>query len=289
MTHHPLVSKLVTYGEDRATAIERMRKALDTYRIAGVEHNISFLRTLMDHKRFISGDISTKFIQEEYPEGFQGYPFTTTQLESLVCAAAVIRYENVRRANSISGQLGSLSEDIPSVSSMVVNVQGKDYDVEFEEVEDDAYGQARISFFNTSHDVNYDWQYGKNVLNLQIDSSIASLQVLKETHNGFLVQYCGQKVDITAQTAIQHSLSQFMPEVVEADYKNFLLSPMPGKVISLNVSVGDKVAAGQQLAVIEAMKMQNVLRAETDRVVKSIECKEGDNLSVDAIIIEFEA
>ena len=117
-----------------------MRRALDTYRIAGVQHNIPFLRSVMDNRRFEEGNLSTKFIEEEYPEGFEGYKFDTTQTESLVCAAAVIRYESTRRANSVSQQLRSLSEDIPSVSSMVVNVLGKDYDVEFEEVDVDSYG-----------------------------------------------------------------------------------------------------------------------------------------------------
>lgn len=289
MFYDPMISKLITYGEDRSTAITRMSRALDTYRIDGVEHNISFLRSVMDHKRFISGDISTKFIEEEYPEGFHGYPFTTSQLENLVCAAAVIRYENVRRNNSINGQLASLSEDIPSVASMVVEVQGKSYEVEFEEVEDDSYGQARITFFNTSHDVNYEWQYGQKLLDLQVDSNVASIQVLGQDFSGFQLQYCGQKVNVQAQTAIQARLAEHMPEVQETDYKNFLLSPMPGKIISLHVAPGDKVVAGQQLAVMEAMKMQNVLRAESDRVVKSVECKEGDNVSVDAIIVEFEA
>ena len=131
---------MITYGEDRNSAIELMNYALDTYRIGGVQHNIPFLRSVMDNKRFRAGNLSTKFIGEEYPHGFEGYNFDTNQIESLVCAAAVIRYENVRRSNSITGQLPSLSEDIPSVSSMCVNVLGKDYDVEFEEVEDDEYG-----------------------------------------------------------------------------------------------------------------------------------------------------
>eukprot|EP00339_Tiarina_fusa_P022348 CAMPEP_0117015212 /NCGR_PEP_ID=MMETSP0472-20121206/12194_1 /TAXON_ID=693140 ORGANISM="Tiarina fusus, Strain LIS" /NCGR_SAMPLE_ID=MMETSP0472 /ASSEMBLY_ACC=CAM_ASM_000603 /LENGTH=652 /DNA_ID=CAMNT_0004718959 /DNA_START=171 /DNA_END=2127 /DNA_ORIENTATION=+ len=289
MFYDPMICKLVSYGEDRPKAIETMRHALDTYRIAGVQHNIPFLRSVMDNKRFQDGNISTKFIEEEYPKGFEGYSFSTTQIESLICAAAVIRYESCRRANTISQQLGSLSEDIPSVSSMVINVLGKNYDVEFEEVDDDSYGQAKISFFNTSHDVNYDWQYGKPTLSLQVDSSVVSVQVLEEKHDGFDLQFCGTKLAVKAQTAIQKTLGSFMPEIAEIDYSNFLMSPMPGKIISLDVAVGDSVTAGQQLAVMEAMKMQNVLRAESDAVVKSIEVKAGDNVSVDAVIIEFES
>jgi len=289
MFYDPMISKLCSYGEDRTQAIATMRKALDTYRIAGVQHNIPFLRSVMDNPRFERGDLSTKFIEEEYPEGFEGYSFDTTQIESLVCAAAVIRYENVRRNNSITDQLPSLSEDIPSVSSMVINVLGKDYDVEFEEVDEDSYGQAKISFLNTSHDVNYDWRFGSPTLDLKVDSNEVAIQVLKENHDGFDVQYCGTKLSVKAQTAIQNTLSEFMPEIAEIDYSNFLISPMPGKIISIDVAVGDKVAPGQQLAVMEAMKMQNVLRAESEGVIKSIECKPGDNVSVDAVIIEFES
>jgi len=289
MFYDPMISKLCSYGEDRAKAIATMRRALDTYRIAGVQHNIPFLRSVMDNRRFEEGNLSTKFIEEEYPEGFEGYKFDTTQTESLVCAAAVIRYESTRRANSVSQQLRSLSEDIPSVSSMVVNVLGKDYDVEFEEVDVDSYGQAKISFFNTSHIVNYEWEFGEHTIDLQVDSNVVSVQILNETHDGFDVQYCGSKLNVKAQTAVQQTLSRFMPEIAEIDYTNFLMSPMPGKIISIDVNVGDSVTAGQQLAVMEAMKMQNALRAESDSVIKSIEVKPGDNVSVDAVIIEFES
>lgn len=124
-----------------------MREALDTYRIAGVQHNIPFLRAVMDNPRFISGDLSTKFIAEEYPHGFEGYPFTTVQKEILVCAAAVIRYESARRANTISDQLESLSEGVPGNSSMVITVLDKDYDVEFQPAGEDEHGYVSMIIF----------------------------------------------------------------------------------------------------------------------------------------------
>jgi len=288
MFYDPMICKLITYGSDRASAIALMNNALDKYEIGGVQHNIPFLRSVMDNNRFIEGRLTTKFIAEEYPDGFEGYQFNTNQIESLVCAAAVIKYENTRRNNSINDQLPSLEEDIPAVSSMIVNVLGKDYDVEFEEVEADTYGQAKISFFNTTHNVNYDWQYGERLLELQVDSDLAILQVLGDTHDGFNVQFCGTKLNIKTQNANEKTLSQFMPLDAADSNKNAVLSPMPGKIISIDVAVGDKVNAGQQIGIIEAMKMQNVIRAEFDGVIKTVGCAAGDSVAVDELIVEFE-
>merc|ERR1712137_999433 len=288
MFYDPMISKLVTYGKDRGEAIDRMRHALDTYIIKGLDHNICFLRAVMDHPRFLKGDLSTKFIGEEYPQGFHGYPLSTADIDRLVSLVAVIRYEDVRRDESISGQLYSAAPeaDIEEVSlPLVVTVNDTDYDVVVTEGDQG----IEVSFNNGTHTVQHNALAGEPTMMALVDDGAANIQVLERLSDSYNVQFLGSKFNVKVRSHIQQQLERYMPVIEEVDHSNMLLSPMPGKIVSVNVKEGDKVVFGQLLIVVEAMKMQNNLRCTKDGVVKSVHVKQGSDVGVDAILIEFES
>jgi propionyl-CoA carboxylase alpha chain len=279
--YDPMIAKLVSYGETREAAIDKQIGALDRYLIRGVGHNIDFLSAVLQHPRFRSGNISTGFIAEEFPQGFHGAPLTDQKRSRLIVAAAVLNAMEVERAGQIDGKLngrGAVFGDdwvvvLDKTShNVAVTRQGETFAVKAED---------------GNHQVRVDWTLGDPSARLEIDGAVVAIEVDRTTL-GWRIGFLGSAHILAVHTPRRYELSQFMIEKPAPDLSRFLLCPMPGLVLSLNVAEGASVEAGQPLAVVEAMKMQNILRAEKKAKVKAVPVKAGDTLAAGAIIMEFE-
>ncbi|EGC34609.1 propionyl-CoA carboxylase [Dictyostelium purpureum] len=291
--YDPLISKLITYGEDRKTAITRMKRALDEYFIEGVNHNVPFLRDVMENKDFMEGDINTSFIPQEYPEGFKGYNFTPKQIQSLSIAGVLLRFIEQHKSltnSSNSNRTSSVSPDIVYIAK-VGNVSSP---LQFVPSEDGSNNKFFAQFLNEEGDAIKDSDVTVELVDstpqfmkLKIGSSIHRFQIHKKGITSFTIQYHGTKIPVTVLSPEEDSLSKYMPVKKSVDNSNSLLSPMPGTVLSFAVKPGDKVVVGQELCIVEAMKMQNVLRAPRDCEIKSITVKPGQVVAVDEVLVEF--
>ncbi|MEJ8574712.1 acetyl/propionyl/methylcrotonyl-CoA carboxylase subunit alpha [Microbaculum marinum] len=285
MFYDPMIAKLVTHGPDRESAIRHMSKALDSYYIDGIQQNIPFLSALMDHPRWIAGNLSTGFISEEYPDGFHPRD-PDRQAERVICAVAacVDHLQNSRR-RSITGQMTVGGYRFPSRRvvrldgrEVMLSVSGEfpDFSVAFAADEDGS--AVRVH----SH-----WVPGMAVWAGTIDGEQVSVQV-RPTLTGYSLAHRGVALKADVFTEREAELAALMPEKTPPDTSRMLLCPMPGLVVSIAVEEGQEVKAGETLAVVEAMKMENVLRAERDGVVSRIHAQPGASLAVDAVIMEFE-
>jgi propionyl-CoA carboxylase alpha chain len=286
--YDPMIAKLCTHGPDRAAAIDHMSVALDSFRIEGIRHNIPFLAAIMEHPRWRSGNITTGFIAEEFPDGFHGVELGEQRSVKLAAAAVFMNKVHADRAVQVTGQLSNRPRKLPS--EWVVSVGTVSRSVTADTVE----GGVRVSFPDdkggkiATHFVASDWTPGQPVFAGTIDGEPIVVQ-LDRAKQGYQLTYRGASVNAVVRTALAHKLALLMPEKVAADTSKFLLCPMPGLVKSIAVEVGQEVKAGDTLAVVEAMKMENILRAEKDCTVAKIEAKAGDSLAVDAVIMEFTA
>lgn len=281
MYYDPMVAKLCTHGLTRDDAIAKMRLALDEYSIRGVRHNIEFLSAVMAHSRFQAGRLSTNFIPEEYPDGFQGGALSEAARDALIGVALLVRRREQAREVQISGQLPGWRH--VENSDWVVAIDGENHD-------------ARIVPSTRGYDVFLEGRF----LNLQSDWQPASAQFkglinglpfgarVEKLADGYRISHDGASVTVFARTRRLSEFSALMPEKVQPDTSNLLLCPMPGLVVSIGVAEGDEVQEGQALAVVEAMKMENVLRAERHVTIKKIHVAAGDSLAVDQVIMEFE-
>jgi len=282
MFYDPMIAKLVTWGRDRNEAIAAMRDALDAYFVRGISHNISFLNALMRHPRFIEGRLTTAFLDEEYPDGFDGAPFEGEVRDALISAAALIRVREVRQANSSSGRLphhgALLGPDV------VIQVDGEGISATITQVEDG----IDVAVDGEQHliAVRSDWRPGERLFQGVVGTRHVSIQI-DPLPEGWRLTHGGVVVHAVVRTPQQAAMAAHMPEKPEADTSKFLLCPMPGLVVSIDVGEGDDVKAGQALAVVEAMKMENVLRAERDGTVSAVKAAPGDSLAVDEVILEF--
>jgi propionyl-CoA carboxylase alpha chain len=276
MFYDPMIAKLITHGATREEAIDKQIGALDAFRIEGIGHNIDFLSALMQHPRFRSGAITTGFIAEEYTEGFHGAPASPELKRKLAAVAALVDLERSERAACISGQL---ADNIEVASERVVLIDGEQIHVNDEEGELIVDGEAM--------ELDSDWQLGDPLFVAEIDG--APLSVGVERKNGawkLTAHGASHRVEVLPPHVAQYR--HHMIEKIPPDMSRFLLAPMPGLLTRLHVSPGDKVEAGQPLAVVEAMKMENILRAEKAGTVKAANYAAGDSLAVDATILEFE-
>ncbi|MEL7025618.1 MAG: acetyl/propionyl/methylcrotonyl-CoA carboxylase subunit alpha [Pseudomonadota bacterium] len=282
MFYDPMIAKLCTWAPDRAGAIEEMRSALDAFEVEGIGHNLPFLSAVMDHPKFVSGDMTTAFIAEEYPDGFQGVaPDNDTLKRVAACAAAMYRVAEIRRTR-VSGRMDNHERKVGS--DWNVSLGGADFDVAI----DARSGGATIEFDDgTDHDVEGDWTPGDSLAFMLVDETPLILKVDKIT-SGFRLRSRGADLEVRIRTPRQAELARLMPEKVAPDTSKLLLCPMPGLVVKIDVSVGDEVQEGQALCTVEAMKMENILRAERKGRVKAINAGPGDSLAVDEVIMEFE-
>ena len=279
--YDPMIAKLITYGVDREESIEHMRRALNEYKIRGVAHNISFLGELINHTRFASGKLSTNMIAEEYPDGFDAANVVHDDLALLITVCGVIHRRYRERAAKISGQLPGYE---PQVDRQWVIVIGNEQHPVTVCPAEQGY---EVTYAGLTYHVDSDWEFGQPLFRGRIDGEEICVQV-ERRHLVYRLFHWGAQVDMLALSARAAELLSLMPVKQPPDLSKMLLSPMPGMLASLRVKVGDEVKAGQDLAVVEAMKMENVLHAEHDGKVASIIAAVGDTLAVDQVILEFE-
>jgi propionyl-CoA carboxylase alpha chain len=285
--YDPMIAKLITHAPTRAAAIDLQAEALDSFYIDGVQHNIPFLTALMQHPRWRAGRLSTAFIREEFPNGFKPRSPAGDELETLAAVAAVIDHSsNVRRRLITQQMVGDPVRfarrrvvAIGSISSRleVDGGNGATFEVRFL----DRNGAAGRPL-----EIISKWWPGEAVWSGRVGDRDVSVQV-RPLLNGYDLAYRGIHASVRVFTEREAELQALMPAKAVADTSKVLLCPMPGLLKALHVTEGQEVKAGDALAVVEAMKMENILRAERDGVVKAVKAKPGDSLAVDAVILEF--
>ncbi len=282
MFYDPMIAKLCTWAPDRHAAIGAMRTALDSFEVEGIGHNLPFLSAVMDHPRFIEGAMTTAFIAEEYPDGFQGVTLPEPMLKRIAAAAAAMhRVAEIRRAR-ISGRMDNHERKVGA--DWVVALQKQAFPVT---IDADRTGATVTFGGGEKMRVVSDWQPGQPLVRLDIDGELLVLKANRIT-SGYRIRVRGAELDVMVMSPRMHALAQHMPEKLPPDTSKFLLCPMPGLVVRIDVKEGDEVFDGQALAMVEAMKMENVLRAEKKGKVAKVVAKPGDSLAVDAVILEFE-
>ena len=281
MYYDPMIAKLCTWAPDRAKAIEQMRIALDRFEVEGIGHNLPFLSAVMDHKKFISGKITTAFIAEEYSEGFNGVDLNDDEIKDLAaCAAAMNRVAEIRRTK-ISGRMDNHERRVGD--DWVVQIAGKVFLVN---VLADTAGANVIFEDETSIRISGDWLPGKKLANMTAGDKNLVIKINKVT-GGFRMRTRGADLKVLVRSPRQAELSKHMQEKLPPDTSKMLLCPMPGLLVKIDVEIGQEVQEGQPLCTVEAMKMENILRAERKGVVAKINSSVGDSLAVDDIILEF--
>ena len=281
MFYDPMIAKLCTWAPSRPEAIEAMRLALDEFEVEGIGHNLPFLSAVMDHPRFVSGEITTAFIAEEYPEGFQGTTLPDADLHRIAAAAAAMhRVAEIRRTR-ISGRLDNHERHVGE--NWVVFIGDQEYPVRIRADRDG----STVSIAGQDLRVESDWKPGQSLARLVVDDRPLVLKV-DRIPAGYRLRTRGADLRVHVRRPRAAELARLMPVKQAPDTSKLLLCPMPGLVVRINVVPGDEVQEGQALATIEAMKMENILRAERKGVVKSVNAEPGQSLKVDEIIMEFE-
>jgi len=281
MYYDSMIAKLITHGVDREQAIARMRDALNAFVIRGVSTNIPFQAALMQHPRFVAGNFNTGLIADEYPEGFSPRDVPHDDPALLICVAAAIHRRYMERAAGISGQMHGQGYVVGNDWNVVMN--GTLHPVQVTSIP----GGQCVIYAGSEYVVRSDWAFGHPIFRGTINGRDLCMQVERRQLHYRLFHW-GSQVDVMVLTARAAELYALMPQKPPPDLSKFLLSPMPGLLAELAVAVGQEVKAGEKLAVIEAMKMENVLRADCDVRVKAVLAKPGDSLAVDQPIIEFE-
>jgi propionyl-CoA carboxylase alpha chain len=279
--YDPMIAKLVAYGASRDEAIERLGEALDAYCIRGVSHNVAFLAAVLKKPRFAEGRLTTDFIAEEFPDGFTGVEITAAALDQATSAATAVQRLRAEHEARISGQLAGHGRVVPETWIVAIGEERRPVRAirVGEAIAVTPIGGARAV-------VVTDWQPGQPLFRATIDG-VSVIYQLDRAGIGFRLTRGGASLAIKVLPPRAAELLAQMPEKQAPDLSRFLLSPMPGLLVSLAVGAGQEVKAGEELAVVEAMKMENVLRAERDGTVKEVRAKAGDSLAVDQVILEF--
>ena len=282
MYYDPMIAKLCTWAPTREAAIEAMRVALDSFEVEGIGHNLPFLSAVMDHPIFIAGEMTTAFIEEQYPDGFQGVTLPDIDLRRIAAAtAAMNRVSEIRRAR-VSGRMDNHERKV-----------GTDWNVALQDTSLNMVIDADRDGSNVTFDdgacmrVTGDWTPGDQLATMMVDGAPLVLKVGKIS-GGFRIRTRGADLKVHVRTPRQAELARLMPEKIAPDTSKLLLCPMPGLVVKVSVEEGEEVEEGQALCTIEAMKMENILKAEKKGTVSKINASAGDSLAVDEIIMEFE-
>jgi propionyl-CoA carboxylase alpha chain len=281
MHYDSMIAKLICHGETRQQAIATMRDALNAFFIRGVASNIPFQAALMQHPRFVSGLFTTAFIAEEYPRGFIAAEVPHDDPGLLAAVAAFARRRYIDRAVKISSQMPGHERKVGK--DWVVIMEGRNYPVVIEPI---AGGYA-VTTGGKSYSIVSDWLFRELVFRGTSNGRPICMQ-LERAGLEYRISHCGKQVKAVVMTAKADRLLALMPVKEPPDLSKYLLSPMPGLLREVAVHVGQQVAAGEKLAVIEAMKMENVLKADKDCRVKMVVALAGESLAVDQIIIEFD-
>jgi propionyl-CoA carboxylase alpha chain len=276
MFYDPMIAKLITWGETRDEAADKQIAALDAFEIEGLGHNIDFVSAIMQHPRFRSGELTTGFVAEEYPEGFTGAPASDELKVQLAAVAAFVATARADRARRVEGQLGA---PLDPPGDWTVTIDKDVYEVSIDE--------DVVTVNREEVDLALEYTPGDRFVDAEVDGEDLTLK-LEVTRTGFRMTTRGAVHKVGCLPAGMAKLTRHMIEKVPPDLSRFLICPMPGLLVALHVGEGDKVEAGQPLAVVEAMKMENILRAEKAGVVKAVNARAGESLAVDAIILEME-
>jgi len=288
-----MIAKLIVHGRDRAEAIAKMREALNGFVIRGISSNIPFQAALLAHPKFVSGEFNTGFIAEHYGKGFLAEDVPHHDPNFLIALAAFVRRKSRERAASLTGQLPGY--DVKVGQDYTVIELGKGGENRYVDVHvDDFPGQHGVAVIQVD-DKNYAIQSNSRLNDINIVGTVNgqpfTAQVERGTGKNSLalqVQHNGKRMDALVVSRRMAELHRLMPFKAPPDLSRFILSPMPGLLVDIAVQVGQKVQAGERVAVIEAMKMENVLLATQDAVVKNVVATKGESLSVDQVIVEFE-
>jgi propionyl-CoA carboxylase alpha chain len=281
MYYDPMIAKLITYGADRGEAIARMRHALNEFYIRGVSHNISFLGALVEHPRFAEGRLSTNLIAEEYPNGFNAADVVHDEPGLLIATCGAIHRSYRERAAKITDQLEGYEPMVEK--DWVVVIDGQKHAITVLPAD----GGYTVLYGGTTYHVETDWQFGQPLFRGYINGADVCIQV-ERRHLIYRLFHWGTQVDAMVLSARAAELLARMPPKEPAVSTKHLLSPMPGLLSRVVVAAGEEVKVGQDLAVVEAMKMENVLRAERDGKVQKLLASVGESLAVDQPILEFE-
>ncbi len=284
MFYDPMIAKLVTWGETRDEAADLQVQALDAFRIEGLGHNVDFLSAIMQHPRFRSGELTTGFIAEEYPDGFEGAATSDHLKRALAAIAGVIATANADRAQRIDQRLNGRTAP---PGDWVVTLDDRDYAVSLEE--------EGVTVDGVQIELEMEYTPGDVMIDVDVEdpsggagqSDALTIQ-LAPTRSGYTITTRGAKHALRILPAHIAHLAGHMIEKIPPDLSKFLICPMPGLLMKLHVEEGEEVQPGQPLATVEAMKMENILRAEKAGVVAKINAAQGDSLAVDAVILELE-
>src|SRR5690606_33241746 len=274
--YDPMIAKLITWAPTREVAADLQVEALDRFDIEGPGHDVDFLPALMQHPRFRAGELTTGFIAEEYPDGFTGAPADDERLRTIAAIAAGMAFSRMGRARTTSGQLNGPP---PVPCEWTVHLEGHDYQV--------ALGDGHAMVDRHRVEGTCDWRPGMRRAKASANGQTLELLVARDRLD-WLITTRGRRYRARALPARLAPLVGKMPEKPQPDLSRLLLSPMPGLLVALHVAEGDKVEVGQPLATVEAMKMENILRAQRTGTVKALAAAEGTTLAADAIILELE-
>ncbi|GEO80837.1 acetyl-CoA carboxylase biotin carboxylase subunit [Pararhodospirillum oryzae] len=281
MFYDPMVAKLITYGKDRREATSRMRRALDSFYIRGISHNIPFLASLLSRERFVEGRLTTNFIAEEYPNGFDAAHLPPDDPTVLVSVAAAVHHKVVARNAKISGQIKGHEKKVRE--GWVVRLGDTAYPVKVRATS----GGHEVEMDDRLIAITHAWDFGQPLFRATIGDRPVVVQI-ENRGVAYHLSHAGSQETALVLTPEAAHYADLMPHKAPPDLSRFLLSPMPGLLVSLAVEEGAEIKAGETLAVVEAMKMENILRAERDGVVARVHARPGDSLAVDQKILEFE-
>lgn len=277
MYYDPMICKLITHAKDRPTAIAAMKDALDSYVIKGVKHNIPLLRDIMCEERFISGNIDTNFIPEVYPEGFQGYKMTPDEKEQFFAGVASMHLQRL-----------SLDSDASHITQLVVHAQGRNE--EFDKTVDVEWADGKVAAFIVDGkrcEVSSNWSVGSPLFEATFNGAPIVIQHLGRRGFESTVRFCGTELRVNVRTKEEDEAFKLLPPKPAVDHSLELLTPMPGTIVSMAVAVGQEVLEGSEVAVMEAMKMQNKLLAPRSGIVKAVHAKVGEQIDGDLPLISF--
>ena len=294
MFYDSMIAKLIVHGKDRTEAIEKMRSALNDFVIRGIHSNIPFQAALLQHLRFVSGDFTTGFIAEEYPQGFKTDSVQPADPKRLAALAAFMRYRYLEHIKMIDGQLVGhemiIAKKFVVVTGARVGSKEDPYEIPIRlELKENVYSVYIEEADGVScYDIVSNWRPGEICLHATINGTSKITAQVERRGTKYLLVLDGAQFECMVLSPLGAELQRRMPVKVPPDTSKLVMSPMPGLLTTIAVKVGDAVTAGQKIAAIEAMKMENTLTAAQDGVVAEICAKEGDSLAVDQLIIRFE-
>ena len=276
MYYDPMIAKLISYGKDRDDACLKLSSALDSFFISGLETNIAFVNSVLNNKKFLSGNITTAFLEEEYPKGYSGLLKTKSKLFLISLVALAMEAIKKYRNQNLTAE------------SCVVIINKQDFNISYKMV----YNQTKniydfsIMFKEQSYDFSIKWDIGYPLLSINMDDQTSIVQVTNDISK-YRIKHAGFDVHAIVRETDIYKLSKLIPKKSKNNLSKLILSPMPGQVVKECVQENQKVNSGDDLIILDAMKMENILKADKDAVIKKINIKEGDTVSVDQELIVF--